>query len=231
MDSVDLDVLKRSAAWLDEGRRGAAGHRREDMGKFAASGRRDAGGSRRRPGRRFRVRGLHRGRHRRPHAAAGNEADGCEAVTYGVSADEARRFGLPCGGTIQLVLEPLTRDSGIRALAARDRGRPSGRAPARPPDRRVDAASGAGGGRRGLRRQDADDDSRPALPDAGDRRVATVEISGADRRRASTTRSRSAIRARNTRRPGTFPASRWCGRCPTTRCARCTSTSGARSSR
>jgi xanthine dehydrogenase accessory factor len=40
----------------------------------------------------------------------------CEAVTYGVSADEARRFGLPCGGTIQLVLEPLTRDSGIRAL-------------------------------------------------------------------------------------------------------------------
>jgi xanthine dehydrogenase accessory factor len=39
-----------------------------------------------------------------------------EAVTYGVSADEARRFGLPCGGTIQLVLEPLTRDSGIRAL-------------------------------------------------------------------------------------------------------------------
>jgi xanthine dehydrogenase accessory factor len=29
-------------------------------------------------------------------------------VTYGVSADEARRFGLPCGGTIQLVLEPLT---------------------------------------------------------------------------------------------------------------------------
>ena len=26
----------------------------------------------------------------------------CETVTYGVSADEARRFGLPCGGTIQL---------------------------------------------------------------------------------------------------------------------------------
>jgi xanthine dehydrogenase accessory factor len=33
-----------------------------------------------------------------------------------VSADEARRFGLPCGGTIQLVLEPLTRESGMRAL-------------------------------------------------------------------------------------------------------------------
>jgi len=37
-------------------------------------------------------------------------------VTYGVSADEARRFGLPCGGTIQLVLEPLTKGSGIDAL-------------------------------------------------------------------------------------------------------------------
>ena len=39
-----------------------------------------------------------------------------EVVTYGVSADEARRFGLPCGGTLQLVAEPLTRTSGIRAL-------------------------------------------------------------------------------------------------------------------
>jgi xanthine dehydrogenase accessory factor len=38
----------------------------------------------------------------------GLTATACEAVTYGVSADEARRFGLPCGGTIQLVLEPLT---------------------------------------------------------------------------------------------------------------------------
>jgi len=40
----------------------------------------------------------------------------CRAVKYGVSADEARKFGLPCGGTIQLVLEPLTRESGMRAL-------------------------------------------------------------------------------------------------------------------
>jgi xanthine dehydrogenase accessory factor len=48
--------------------------------------------------------------------ADGMKATRCESVTYGVTADEARRFGLPCGGTIQLVLEPLTRDSGIRAL-------------------------------------------------------------------------------------------------------------------
>jgi xanthine dehydrogenase accessory factor len=39
-----------------------------------------------------------------------------EAVTYGVSADEARRFGLPCGGTIQLVVEPLGKASGMRPL-------------------------------------------------------------------------------------------------------------------
>src|SRR5438876_20736 len=31
-------------------------------------------------------------------------------------AHEAGRFGLPCGGTIQLVTEPLTRESGMRAL-------------------------------------------------------------------------------------------------------------------
>lgn len=31
----------------------------------------------------------------------------CEVVTYGVTADEARRFGLPCGGTMRLVVEPV----------------------------------------------------------------------------------------------------------------------------
>jgi xanthine dehydrogenase accessory factor len=46
----------------------------------------------------------------------GMTATRCDAVTYGVSADEARRFGLPCGGTLQLVLEPLSNASGIDAL-------------------------------------------------------------------------------------------------------------------
>jgi xanthine dehydrogenase accessory factor len=41
------------------------------------------------------------------------------AVTYGVSADEARRFGLPCGGTIQLVIEPLAAHSRLPELLAR----------------------------------------------------------------------------------------------------------------
>jgi xanthine dehydrogenase accessory factor len=38
---------------------------------------------------------------------------------YGISAEEAKRFGLPCGGTLELVLEPLTRESGIDELLAR----------------------------------------------------------------------------------------------------------------
>ena len=39
-----------------------------------------------------------------------------QTVTYGVSAEDARKFGLPCGGTIQLVLEPLTPKSRIGEL-------------------------------------------------------------------------------------------------------------------
>jgi xanthine dehydrogenase accessory factor len=41
-----------------------------------------------------------------------------EVLKYGISADEAHRFGLPCGGTIELVLEPLTRASGIDDLCS-----------------------------------------------------------------------------------------------------------------
>ncbi|MDR2219864.1 MAG: XdhC family protein [Methylobacillus sp.] len=33
-------------------------------------------------------------------------ADRAEKVVYGVTAEEARRFGLPCGGTLRLVIEP-----------------------------------------------------------------------------------------------------------------------------
>ncbi len=41
-----------------------------------------------------------------------------EIVTYGISADEAHRFGLPCGGTIQLAIEPLHSESQISNLLA-----------------------------------------------------------------------------------------------------------------
>lgn len=37
-------------------------------------------------------------------------------MTYGISADEAHRFGLPCGGTLQIVLERITRNSKLRDL-------------------------------------------------------------------------------------------------------------------
>lgn len=40
-------------------------------------------------------------------------------TSYGVSAEEARRFGLPCGGTLELVLEPLGKQSELAELLAR----------------------------------------------------------------------------------------------------------------
>jgi len=37
-------------------------------------------------------------------------------MTYGVTNEEATRWGLPCGGTLQLVLEPLSAQSGVAEL-------------------------------------------------------------------------------------------------------------------
>jgi xanthine dehydrogenase accessory factor len=41
-----------------------------------------------------------------------------QSTTYGSSAEEAQRFGLPCGGTVQIVLEPLSAQSLLRELLA-----------------------------------------------------------------------------------------------------------------
>lgn len=116
MDGVDLDVLRKSAEWVDEGR-----------GVLLVTVVKTWGSSPRPEGAMLAVRGdglvvgsVSGGcieddivdRTRRE----GQRATKCEVVTYGVSADDARRFGLPCGGTIELVLEPLSRESGIRAL-------------------------------------------------------------------------------------------------------------------
>jgi xanthine dehydrogenase accessory factor len=118
MDSVDLEVLKRCAEWLSAGRR-----------VQLVTVVKTWGSSPRPPGAMLAVRddGIVEGsvsggcveddivgRVR----ADGMTAQECAVVTYGVSADEARRFGLPCGGTIQLVLEPLRSASGIRELLA-----------------------------------------------------------------------------------------------------------------
>jgi len=40
-------------------------------------------------------------------------------VTYGVTNEEATRWGLPCGGTLELVMEPLSDESGIAELLQR----------------------------------------------------------------------------------------------------------------
>jgi len=116
MESVDLEVLKRCAEWLDDGRRVLLATVVETWGS-----------SPRPPGAMLAVRDdgqvegsvsggcieddiVGRVRH------DGMTVSRCDTVTYGVTADEARRFGLPCGGTIQIVLEPLSKASGIDAL-------------------------------------------------------------------------------------------------------------------
>ena len=42
-----------------------------------------------------------------------------QVVRYGVTQDEARRFGLPCGGTLELVIEPAPDLAALADLAAR----------------------------------------------------------------------------------------------------------------
>jgi xanthine dehydrogenase accessory factor len=136
MDSVDLEVLKSSARWLEQGHRA-----------LLVTVVKTWGSSPRPEGAMLAVRddGL----------VVGSVSGGCieddliervrqrgieqtlpEAVKYGISAEEAHRFGLPCGGTIQLVLEPLSKASAIAELcdAVED-----GRLLAR----RVDMATGA----------------------------------------------------------------------------------------
>ncbi|SAL79937.1 lipoprotein [Caballeronia arvi] len=119
MDSIDLDVLKASARWIQGGRR-----------VLLVTVVRTWGSSPRPEGAMLAI--------GEDGSVAGSVSGGCieddlidrvrrlgirqtrpEAVKYGISAEEAHRFGLPCGGTIELVLEPLTRDSRIDDLCRR----------------------------------------------------------------------------------------------------------------
>ncbi len=116
MDSVDLEVLKSSARWLEQGHRA-----------LLVTVVKTWGSSPRPEGAMLAVRD--------DGTVVGSVSGGCieddlidrvrqrgieqtkpEAVKYGITAEEAHRFGLPCGGTIQLVLEPLTKASGIAEL-------------------------------------------------------------------------------------------------------------------
>jgi xanthine dehydrogenase accessory factor len=119
MDNVDAQVLKKADEWLRAGRRAVLGtivrtwgSAPRPVGSLVAI--RDDG----------LVAGSVSGgcieddlvdRVRRQALAA----DRPERVTYGVTAEEAFRFGLPCGGTIELVLEPLGPQSKIGELLAR----------------------------------------------------------------------------------------------------------------
>jgi xanthine dehydrogenase accessory factor len=119
MDSVDLQVLRSAADWVKSGRRVVMatvirtwGSAPRPIGALTAI--RDDG------------------------MVVGSVSGGCieddmilqvrdrtlvqdrpATTRYGVTAEEAKRFGLPCGGTIELVLEPLTKESGLGELLAR----------------------------------------------------------------------------------------------------------------
>jgi xanthine dehydrogenase accessory factor len=42
-----------------------------------------------------------------------------QVVTYGITKEETERFGLPCGGTLQLVLEMVANDPALAELLER----------------------------------------------------------------------------------------------------------------
>ncbi len=116
VDSVDTEVLKTAQAWLENGHRATLvtvvktwGSAPRPVGAMLAI--RDDG------------------------LVTGSVSGGCveddlieqvksrglaatkpETATYGVTQEQAQRFGLPCGGTLQLVLEPLTLQAGVDQL-------------------------------------------------------------------------------------------------------------------
>ncbi len=118
MDSVDTEVLKSAVTWLDAGHQATLatvvktwGSAPRPIGAMLVI--RDDG----------QVSGSVSGgcveddliERVKAHMLAGGKP---EVVTYGVTKEQAERFGLPCGGTLQLVLEPLAQSAGIKQLLA-----------------------------------------------------------------------------------------------------------------
>jgi xanthine dehydrogenase accessory factor len=118
MNSMDVEVLRTAMDWMNRGHRVV-------MGTVA----RTWGSSPRPPGSLMVIRD--------DGQVAGSLSGGCieddliervkrgelagrlpQTTTYGTTAEEAQRFGLPCGGTVQIVLEPLSAQSQLRELLA-----------------------------------------------------------------------------------------------------------------
>src|SRR3989440_12647954 len=119
MDSVDIEVLRTAEGWRTSGRRVALGtivrtwgSAPRPIGSMVAI--RDDG------------------------QIVGSVSGGCveddlvdkvrvkavaaekpELITYGITNAEATRWGLPCGGTLELVMEPLSERSGVADLLKR----------------------------------------------------------------------------------------------------------------
>ena len=119
MDNADLQVLTRADAWLRDGHEAVLGtvirtwgSAPRPVGSWVAI--------------------------RRDGLTVGSVSGGCieddlvqrirsqsiaqlrpERLLYGVTADQAFQFGLPCGGTIELIVEPLSTESKLQDLLAR----------------------------------------------------------------------------------------------------------------
>ena len=119
MDSIDIEVLRKAQAWRAAGRRVALGTIVKTWGSAprpvgAMVAIRDDG----------QVEGSVSGgcveddlieKVRQKSVAAEKP----ELLTYGVTNEEATRWGLPCGGTLQVVVEPLGERSGVDELLER----------------------------------------------------------------------------------------------------------------
>ena len=118
MDSLDLQVLQQARAWRAEG---------HDV--WLVTVLETWGSAPRPPGALLAMRG--------DGLVAGSVSGGCVeddlirriqggelertlpfGLTYGLTADEAHRFGLPCGGTLEIMMEPVSAQSRIAELLA-----------------------------------------------------------------------------------------------------------------
>jgi xanthine dehydrogenase accessory factor len=117
MESTDLQVLKSAVEWLDAGRRVALAMVVETWGA-----------SPRPPGAWMALRddgaiagSVSGGCVEEDLVARARRADGArtrpEIVTYGVTPDDAARFGLPCGGTVRVVVEHAPDQAVLREMA------------------------------------------------------------------------------------------------------------------